>query len=145
MRVKSAFTRARDKLANHLSDTVSTDCPTNREIKDLCEKLASKQEQAFDVMMELSESYRQVEDTQNRTRVITEMEKLESEFSVALEHAEEFWGSQKVCSKTGDKSNSSTRGGRRGSKECGRYTRGIAEYQTTPRGSGARCSNYMKM
>ena len=78
-RAKSNFTRARNKL----SSLLEKEQPSRQTVQDVCSSLDIWMEHAMEVMEKLSDLYIKYSELEKDSKVATEMEKLEIEFSEA--------------------------------------------------------------
>ena len=85
-RAKSNITRARNKLSSLLEE----EQPSRRTVQDVCSSLDTWMEHAMEVMEKLSDLHIKCAELEKGSKVVTEMEKLEVEFSAASETAREY-------------------------------------------------------
>ncbi|MCG7879401.1 MAG: hypothetical protein N0C90_24170 [Candidatus Thiodiazotropha endolucinida] len=85
-RAKMNFTRAQNKLSSLLEE----DQPSRQTVQDVCSSLDTRLEHAMVVMEKLSDLYKKNGELDKGSKVVTEMEKLEVEFSAASETAREY-------------------------------------------------------
>ncbi|MCG8049058.1 MAG: DUF1759 domain-containing protein, partial [Candidatus Thiodiazotropha endolucinida] len=85
-RAKMNFTRAQNKLSSLLEE----DQPSRQTVQDVCSSLDTRLEHAMVVMEKLSDFYKKNGELDKGSKVVTEMEKLEVEFSAASETAREY-------------------------------------------------------